>query len=73
MAERASTSARSAQSWSSADHPEKLSTVPILSSVLKKDLRLSTLPALMSSRTPLPGKGFQFFRQAGEGFGDGLG
>ena len=36
---------------SSTDQPEKVSTVPILSSVLKKVLRLSTLPALMSSRT----------------------
>ena len=47
--------------------------MPILSSVLKKVLRLSTLPALMSSRTLCHLKVLQFLRQFGQRFGDGLG
>src|SRR6185437_8590374 len=39
------------QSRSSTDQPAKLSTEPILSSVLKKTFRLSTLAALISKRT----------------------
>jgi len=47
------------------------STVPSLSSILKKTLRLSTLPALTSRRTLCHWKSFNSCRQFRQRFRDG--
>ena len=70
---RAATSARSAQSLSSADKAVKFSTGPNLVERLEKSFALVHLARADKQPDVLPGEIFQFVGEFGQRFGDGGG